>query len=85
MSTPIPTPTTTTPPIEILLSGHQVLAFYHALRLQVQGIKVSRVSACAHLNRRAGRRWNSRQWLGILEPYYKQITEGFKPKTEADS
>jgi hypothetical protein len=65
-------------PTDFSLSGHQVLAFYHALRLQVQGIRVSRVSACTALNRRSGRRWTSRQWLTIIEPHYRQITEGIK-------
>jgi hypothetical protein len=71
---------TTTQPAEIRLTPHQILAFYYALRLQVQGIKVSRVSACTALNRQAGRRWNSRQWLTVITPYYLQITEGLKPE-----
>lgn len=73
---------TSTPLTEIKLTGPQVLAFYHALRLQVQGIKVSQVSACTHLNRRAKRRWTSRQWLSVIEPYYLEITEGNKPRQQ---
>lgn len=65
----------TAPPAdEILLTAHQILAYYHALQLQIKGLHVCRPAPTTLLNRRAGTRWSARRWLDIIEPYYHRIT-----------
>ena len=87
-STPISVSSETTPAdtyIDISLSGHQVLALYHALRLQTKGIKCSDPTPVWLLNRRTGKRFTAKRWLQIITPYYEQITTGFKPNPETQS
>lgn len=62
------------PADEILLSAHQVVAFYHTLRLRVNGLKASRIDPVTVLNRRAGKRWSAKRWLEIIKPHYERIT-----------
>lgn len=71
MTTPTPSQAV---PNEIKLGGHQILAFYHGLRLQVEGIIACRPAPTAKLNKMAKRRWSARQWLTVIEPHYERIT-----------
>lgn len=59
---------------EILLSAHQVVAYYHALRLRANGLRVTRLDPVTLLNRRTGRRWTAKRWVEIFKPYYESIT-----------
>jgi hypothetical protein len=52
---------------------------YHALCLQIKGIKASTPTVVTVLNRRSGKRLTAKRWLEIITPYYDQITTGFKP------
>lgn len=65
---------TARPAEDILLTAHQVLAYYHALHLQIKGLHVCRPSATTQLNRRAGTRWTAKRWLDIITPHYQRIT-----------
>lgn len=58
----------------ITLSGHEVTAYYHQLRLMVAGERLPRPNAVSLLNEKTGRRRGPRYWLNRLEPAFNQMT-----------
>lgn len=58
----------------ITLSGHEVMAYYHQLRLMVAGERLAKPNAVSVLNEKTGRRRGPRYWLNRLEPAFNQMT-----------
>lgn len=58
----------------ITLSGHEVMAYYHQLRLLVAGQHLPSPNAVTLLNEKTGRRRGPRYWLNRLEPAFNQMT-----------
>jgi len=61
-------------PPSITLSGHEVMAYYHQLRLMVAGERLAKPNAVTLLNEKTGRRRGPRYWLHRLEPAFNSMT-----------
>ena len=64
------------PPESINVSGHELMSFYHQLRLMTTGHSLAEPNAVSLLNERAGRRRGARYWLKALSPAYDSMTSG---------
>jgi hypothetical protein len=63
-------------PDSITISGHELMAFYHQLRLIVAGESLAKPNAVSILNEKSGRRRGARYWLKALSPAYNSMTSG---------
>jgi hypothetical protein len=61
-------------PESITISGHELMAFYHQLRLITAGENLAKPNAVSLLNERAGVRRGARFWLKALGPAYRSMT-----------
>ena len=64
------------PPKSITVSGHELMSFYHQLRLMAAGESLAKPNAVSLLNERAGKRRGARYWLKALSPAYDSMTSG---------
>jgi hypothetical protein len=64
------------PPTSITVSGHELMSFYHQLRLMTAGESLTEPNAVSLLNERAGVRRGSHYWLEALGPAYDSMTSG---------
>lgn len=60
------------PSDELQLTSHCLLRLSTALMLEVANVPHGLPTATTELNRRTGRNLSSREWLNILEPYYRR-------------
>jgi hypothetical protein len=56
------------------LSGHEIMATYYELRLQAQGVQLRSDPPASRLNRQTHKRWNTLQWLTVIEPHFLRMT-----------
>jgi hypothetical protein len=64
------------PPASITVSGHELMSFYHQLRLMTAGEPLAEPNAVSLLNERAGVRRGAYYWLKTLSPAYDSMTSG---------
>jgi hypothetical protein len=57
----------------IELSAKQLIASYHALRLECGGVKFGHYSAAPFLNSKSERSHSPLEWLAILEPHHNSL------------
>jgi len=57
----------------IELTAKQLIASYHALRLECNGVKFGHFSVAPYLNSKAERSYTPSEWLAILEPHHNSI------------
>lgn len=61
-------------PGSITVTGHELMAWYHQLRLITAGERLAEPNAVSLLNERAGVRRGARFWLKALSPAYNSMT-----------
>jgi hypothetical protein len=59
-------------PDSLEISSHCLLRLTTSLMLEAQGVPHCQPLAVDELNSATGRRLGAREWLAILEPYYRQ-------------